>query len=62
MSNSIRSTAPSANTIRSLDYYMMICMLFVFGALVEFAIVGITDPHMSTSWLNKVGKNVNIYV
>ncbi|XP_047123875.1 glycine receptor subunit alpha-2 isoform X1 [Hydra vulgaris] len=53
MSNSIRSTAPSANTIRSLDYYMMICMLFVFGALVEFAIVGITDPKMSPPWLKQ---------
>ena len=53
MSNNIRSTAPSAKTFRSLDYYMLICMIFVFGALVEFAIVGITDPDFSPGWKNK---------
>ncbi|XP_065657422.1 glycine receptor subunit alpha-2 isoform X3 [Hydra vulgaris] len=53
MSNNIRSTAPSSKTFRSLDYYMLICMIFVFGALVEFAVVGITDPDFSPRWKNK---------
>ena len=50
MSNSIRSTAPVSKTLRSLDYYMLLCMMFVFGALFEFAVVGITDPDFALSW------------
>ena len=50
MTNSIRTNAPKAKTFRSLDYYLLICMMFVFGALAEFAVVGMTDPKNAMKW------------
>ena len=43
LANSIRSTLPPVSYSKSIDYYLLACFLFVFAALVEFAVVGITD-------------------
>lgn len=44
LTNNVRSNSPEASSFRSLDYYMLFCNLFVFAALVEYALVGMTDP------------------
>ena len=44
MTNSIRSNIPSANFFRMIDIYLLTCNLFVFAALAEAAIVGMTAP------------------
>lgn len=51
MTNSIRATAPKAKSFRSLDYYMLLCMFFVFGALGEFALVGMSYAKTKRYWL-----------
>ena len=43
LANSIRATLPPVSYSKSIDYYLLACFLFVFAALVEFAVVGITD-------------------
>ena len=43
LANSIRGTLPPVSYSKSIDYYLLACFLFVFAALVEFAVVGITD-------------------
>ncbi|XP_047123307.1 glutamate-gated chloride channel isoform X1 [Hydra vulgaris] len=60
MTNSIRLTAPISKNLRSLDYYMLFCMIFVFGVLFEYALVGITDPDFSLSWRIKKKKNLDV--
>ena len=47
MSNSIlqSSEGSSLQGFRSIDYYVMVCELFVFGALLESTIVGMTAPN-----------------
>ena len=41
--------------LRSLDYYMLVCMIFVFGALVEAALVGMTDYRSADEFREDVG-------
>ena len=41
--NSIRESTPQSNTLNSLDYYLLGCLIFAFMALAEVAVVGITD-------------------
>ena len=41
MTNNIRSTSPPAGLFRSIDYYLLMCNLFVFAALLEYALVGL---------------------
>lgn len=36
-------------TFRSLDYYTLMCNLFVFFALAEYALVGVTEPNFRCS-------------
>ena len=40
---------------RSLDYYMLVCMIFVFGALAEAALVGMTDYRSAKKFRKDVG-------
>ena len=44
MTNSVRSQAPSSGLFRCIDVYMLCCNLFVFAALGEAALVGMTAP------------------
>ena len=44
MTNSIRSHYPSSNSFRMIDWYLLVCNLFVFAALGEAALVGMTAP------------------
>ena len=41
MTNNIRSNSPPAGLFRSIDYYLLMCNLFVFAALLEYALVGL---------------------
>ena len=41
MTNNIRNTSPPAGLFRSIDYYLLMCNLFVFAALLEYALVGL---------------------
>jgi len=43
LGNSIRASIPFTQYSKSLDYYVMVCLFYVFAALLEFAVVGITD-------------------
>ena len=45
MTNQIRVSSPSQELFRSIDYYMMFCNLFVFAALLETTMVGMTAPN-----------------
>lgn len=40
MTNNIRNHSPPAGLFRSIDYYLLMCNLFVFAALLEYALVG----------------------
>ncbi|XP_065069432.1 glutamate-gated chloride channel alpha-like [Rhopilema esculentum] len=40
MTNNIRNNSPPAGLFRSIDYYLLMCNLFVFAALAEYALVG----------------------
>ena len=51
MTNSIRATAPKARSFRSLDYYMMLCLMFVISAMGVYALVGMSDPKSKRKWL-----------
>ena len=44
MTNSVRTNSPGSGLFRSIDVYMLCCNLFVFGALGEAALVGMTAP------------------
>ena len=41
MTNNIREHSPPSGLYRSLDYYLLICNIFVFAALIEYALVGL---------------------
>ena len=41
MTNAIRNNSPPAGLFRSVDYYLLMCNLFVFAALLEYALVGL---------------------
>ena len=41
MTNNIRNHSPPAGLFRSIDYYLLMCNLFVFAALLEYALVGL---------------------
>jgi len=43
MTNAVRTNSPGSG-FRSIDVYMLCCNLFVFGALCEAALVGMTAP------------------
>ena len=63
--NSIRSAAPQAKSLRSLDFYLIGCMIFVFLALVEVAVVGMTDFRLAERykrelWGKSMRKNLKI--
>ena len=51
MTNNIRTTAPEARSFRSLDYYLMLCILFVISAMGVYALVGMSDPKSKRKWL-----------
>ena len=53
MTNSIRSHYPSSNSFRMIDWYLLVCNLFVFAALGEAALVGMTAP--SKKFANQKG-------
>ncbi len=58
MTNSIRNGAPPAGLFRSLDWYLLMCNLFVFAALGEYAIVGLTSRVRKAKPGNKTSYNV----
>ena len=41
--NSIRDSLPQVSSSKSLDVYVVICLIYVFIALIEYAAVGITS-------------------
>ena len=41
--NSIRGSLPQVSSSKSLDVYVVICLIYVFIALIEYAVVGITS-------------------
>ena len=43
--NSIRGSLPQVSSSKSLDVYVVICLIYVFIALIEYAAVGITSVH-----------------
>ena len=51
MTNSIRATAPKARSFCSLDYYMMLCLMFVISAMGVYTLVGMSDPKSKRKWL-----------
>ena len=51
MTNNIRATAPEARSFRSLDCYLMLCILFVISAMGVYALVGMSDPKSKRKWL-----------
>ena len=46
---------PQSSALRSLDVFLLICLLFVFGALLELAITGMADPKGAKWW--RTGKS-----
>ncbi|XP_066925378.1 gamma-aminobutyric acid receptor subunit beta-1-like isoform X2 [Clytia hemisphaerica] len=53
LGNSIRSSLPKVNYSKSIDWYVLICFIYVFFALVEFALVGITDKKWNLIFKNE---------
>ena len=51
MTNGIRATAPKARSFRSLDYYLMLCTVFVISAMGVYALVGMSNPKNKRKWL-----------
>ena len=41
----VRANSPSVELFRSIDYYMLFCNLFVFAALAETTLIGMTAPN-----------------
>ena len=56
MTNGIRATAPKARSFRSLDYYLMLCTVFVISAMGVYALVGMSDPKSKRNWLQEKKK------
>lgn len=60
MTNNVRNNSPSSSGLfRSIDFYMLACNLFVFAALFEGALVGMTAPnekHVKDTFKNTVKK------
>ena len=44
--NNVYASTPDASEFRSIDIFLLICMLFVFGVLVEYAVVGVSKPKL----------------
>ena len=57
MTNNIRNINPDSNELRSIDVFLLICLIFVFGALFELALTGMTDAKGTTWWRNKRKKD-----
>ena len=56
MTNGIRATAPKARSFRRLDYYLMLCTVFVISAMGVYALVGMSDPKSKRKWLQEKKK------
>eukprot|EP00111_Clytia_hemisphaerica_P019967 TCONS_00058879-protein len=60
MTNNVRNNSPSSSGLfRSIDFYMLVCNMFVFAALVEGALVGMTAPnekYVKSTFKNQVKK------
>ena len=41
ISGSARAGLPRVSYIKAIDYYLLICLLFVFGAMLEYTLVSI---------------------
>ena len=52
-SSGIRQTLPPVSYVKAIDVWMMVCLLFVFAALLEFAFVNVS--------IRKVDKQKNKY-
>ena len=50
MTNNVQKVNPVSSNLRSLDVFLLICLLFVFGALLELAITGMADPKGAGWW------------
>ena len=40
------ASTPDSSEFRSIDIFLLVCTLFVFGVLVEYALVGVSKPKM----------------
>ena len=41
---------PQTSILRSLDVFLLICLIFVFGALLELGVTGMADPKGAHWW------------
>ena len=69
-SSGIRQTLPPVSYVKAIDVWMLVCLLFVFGALLEFAFVNVqtrrTDEYKSNKttavdsevWVQQMALNV----
>eukprot|EP00794_Sanderia_malayensis_P007980 gene7980-8837_t len=61
MTNSIRNNSPPAGLFTSLDYYLLMCNIFVFAALGEYAIVGLTPRTRASNKKTRIkDSNLNL--
>uniref|UniRef100_A0A8C5N0C3 Gamma-aminobutyric acid type A receptor subunit delta n=1 Tax=Leptobrachium leishanense TaxID=445787 RepID=A0A8C5N0C3_9ANUR len=61
--DSARTSLPRASTIKALDVYFLICYVFVFAALVEYAFAHYNADYMKKqvkTKANKMGRKVNM--
>ena len=56
MTNRVNRTNPSQGSLRSIDVFLLVCLLFVFGALLELAVTGMVH-HRGAKWWKKKLKN-----
>lgn len=48
LTNNVKASSPLSSKFRSIDYYLLFCQLFVFGALAECAVVGMANS--TSAW------------